>query len=339
MKTVVSVQEVTELEIKPAAQVAEWRALVESEITSRWKDRSSWVKVACPCCSSERGTIAFSHATISYNECSECGSVYAPTRPNESEIGEWYRESAPARFWRDTMIPASVESRLEKVILPRAQWILDGVAEYLPHASGVIDVSTNGGALLDQLAHRAPSLGRLVSSGITADVDRAATNGSVSNANNPGSFAGLGPVNVVTAFDALDRASDMNGLVKSIHQVLSPRGLLFATVPVSSGFEIQALWEHSPTIFPPDKLNVPSVRGLLKLFGSSGWEVLELSTTGMFDVEIVSRQIAAAPNEKWSRAVRALVEGSTSHGLQAFTEYLQSQRLTSFARLVARRIN
>jgi hypothetical protein len=100
---------------------------------------------------------------------------------------------------------------------------------------------------------------------------------------------------------------------------------------------MQALWDRSPTAFPPDKLNLPTIQGLLTMFGEPDWELLELSTPGVFDVEIVHRTVIANPNEPWPRVVRALVEKSDEYSRQSFTEYLQSQRLASFARLAARR--
>jgi hypothetical protein len=92
-------------------------------------------------------------------------------------------------------------------------------------------------------------------------------------------------------------------------------------------------------VLPPDKVNLPTVDGLLRLFAGPDWELLELSTPGMFDVELVKRAIEDSPDADWPRAVRMLVSRSDEPARLAFTEYLQSQRLTSFARLVARRKN
>ena len=47
----------------------------------------------------------------------------------------------------------------------------------------------------------------------------------------------------------------------------------------------------------------------------------------------------ADPHLPWPRAIRALVERTDESGRLALVELLQSRRLASFARLVARRIN
>lgn len=337
MKTVISVQEITELEIKPEAEVSQWRALVESEIALRWADRSGWIGVGCPCCTAFPAHSAFSHAGVEYDECPGCGSVFAPRRPGASELRDWYRNAPPARFWRDRMLLASGDARREKVVGPRAQWVVDGIAECVPHATRLLDLSTNGRMMVEQIERNATGLTSLVAAGMVADLEGGDAGRVVVRASGLDG-AGEGTADVVTAVDALDRAADMRGMVEAIHRVLAPGGVLFATVAVSSGFDIQALWERSPSVLPPDRLNLPSVNGLQRLFAAPAWELIELSTTGMFDVEIVHRTMNATPEAAWPRVARALVLRSDAAARQALIEYLQAQRLTSFARFVARRI-
>ncbi len=336
MKTVVSVQEITELDIKPKLEIAQWRGLVEAEIASRWRERASWIRVTCPCCAGQDRQPAFAHAGVAYVECNECGTVYAPERPPEVELVAWYRDSAPARFWREQMLAVSGQARLEQIVRPRAQWILDGVAEYAPSARSLVDLSAHGRALLDELAAGSASLVSIVAAGPTSDLERGVAERVQARPTRIGNLVELAPADVVTAIDTLDRAADLPALLSAIHGVLRAGGLLFATLPAASGFELQALWDRSPSILPPDRLNLPTIEGVHRLF-ASGWDLLELSTTGIFDVEIVRHAIASAPEAGWPRVLRALVERTTPAARQAFTEYLQSQRLTSFARLVARR--
>lgn len=336
MKTIVSVQEIDELEIKPRAEVAEWRRLVAEDMRTRWPHRSDWVSVSCPACGSATSRAAFEHAGFAYVECTSCGSVYAAQRPDETALREWHRSSEPARFWRERLLTASGEARLEKIVRPRAQWVLDGIAEYAPRATRMLDISANGRALIDELVEGSPGL-TAIAAGSTADLEGAAGARVSVRPAKVAELPSLGPVDFVTALDAFDRSADLLKLVASIRGSLAPGGVLFATLPVSSGFEVQSLWDRSPTVFPPDKLNLPSIDGLLRQFGANGWELLELSTPGMFDVEIVRRTVAASPDAEWPRVLRALVLGADEVTQQTFTEYLQSRRLTSFARLVARR--
>jgi len=339
MKTIVSVQEISEFEIKPQGAVARWRDLVEAEIARRWADRSGWIRVDWPTCKQVDAIPAFERYGIAYVECPACGSLYAPFRPSEDELWAWYRESAPARFWREQILPVSEEARREKMMRPRADWVLDGIAEYIPSARRLVDISPYGRGLVDLLAAENPGLVDLVTAGMTADFEGISTPRVQVQPTRVADLPTHGPADVIVAVDALDRAADLGALVEAFEQLLAPGGVVFATAPVASGFEIQTLWERSPTVIPPDKLNLPTVEGLQQIFASPTWEILELSTPGMFDVEMVRRAIEAEPDAPWPRVVRALVEHTDAAGRTALVELLQSRRLTAFARLVVRKEN
>ena len=76
---------------------------------------------------------------------------------------------------------------------------------------------------------------------------------------------------------------------------------------------------------------------MTKLLERHGFELLEFSTPGMFDVEIVRRAILSDPDADWPRSIRYLVENRDENALNALQEYLQRFRLSSFARIVGRK--
>lgn len=337
MKTIVSVQEVSEFDLKPPAAVAQWHVLVEAEISQRWADRSGWARVDWPTGRPEDEIPALERYGFAYVESPVCGSLYTPVRPSEDELWAWYRESAPARFWREQLLPASELARRENITRPRADWVLDGIAEYMPTARRLLDVSTNGRGLIDLVAAESSGLQQIVAAGMIADLEGVSTARIHVQPTRMADLSGHGPADVIVAIDALDRAADLGALIRAFDRSLAPGGVIFATTPVASGFEVQTLWERSTSVLPPDKLNLPSVAGLQLLFAAPTWELLELSTPGMFDVEMVRRAIVLAPDAPWSRVVRALVERTDVAGRTALVELLQSLRLASFARLVARK--
>jgi hypothetical protein len=337
MKTIVSVTEMLELELKPSPMVSQWRELVEIEIAERWKDRSHWITVGLPKCDQKHISPVFEKCGVTYFECRSCGSLFAPHRPSEDELSDYYRESAPAQFWREQLLLSGAEARLEKLTRPRADWIQTGIAEYRPEASRLVDISPHGRELLDLLVSENHKLKKIVAAGIAPDLDGPTTTRIKVLPCRTTDLPSLGPVDVIVAIDALDRAADCEVLIKAWADLLAVGGIIFATVPVASGFEIQALWDRSPTVLPPDKINLPSIKGLQQFFAEPTWEILELSTPGMFDVEIVRRAIELEPTRPWPRVVRSLIEFTSKQAQFSLVELLQAQRLTSFARLVVRK--
>lgn len=342
MKTVVSVNEISEFEIKPKTELTEWKRLVQAEMQSRWPDKTNWRKVPCPVCSKNEPANAFDKSGFFYVECNNCKTLYAEARPDNKELNWWYTASDSTGFWKKTLLPLSAVSREEKIIEPRVNWILDGLSEYLAGKSlqdiHYTDLSFFGKALVEKLAGYAKGM-HVVSAGLTeTDVVFDSASIQKNSISTIADFSSLQPTNVIVAIDLLERIPSIDSFFKQMESILKPGGLLFATCPVASGFEIQSLWDRSPSIIPPDKLNLPSVNGLIDLFTESGkWKILELSTPGMFDVDLVKETMSQFPKETWPRSLHALIDTINRNGITMFTEYLQSQRLSSFARIVLRR--
>lgn len=342
MKTVVSVNEISEFEIKPQAELAQWKTLVAEEMNSRWADHKKWIDVTCPVCSGAAVQSAFTKAAFNYVECNHCGTLYAGSRPSADELFWWYTASRSTEFWKKQLLLSSAASRDEKIIEPRANWIMDGLSEYIsPKALSSLhytDVSFFGKALVEKIVQYAPGM-QVVAAGITDGKVNYPAGVQKNHLVSVDDLSGLQATDVLVAIDVLERVPDITSFLTQAEKTIQTGGLLFATCPVASGFEIQSLWDKSPSIVPPDKLNLPTVKGLLGLFSASGqWEVLELSTPGMFDVEVVKQTMHAFPNVAWPRSLHALIDSIDRQGVAMFTEYLQSQRLSSFARIVLKKI-
>lgn len=338
MKTIVSIQDLIEFEIKPGEALAEFYALTEHSIGQQLAAPAVLRSVPCPGCGSSQSNAAFDKYGFTYRQCRDCATVYVSPRPSEAALIDYYRNSPAARFWREKVLPATESARLEKITRPRARWVLDGLAEYAPQAAIGLDLSSHGGALVSELL--SAGVAKMIAAGPLADVDFASPPANVQVS--PRLLAGtasLGPVDFVTAFDAFDRCADVTAFIAAISRVLRPGGLLFLAAPSISGFDLQVLWDRSRAITPPDKLNLLSVEGFNALFAAPGWEICELSTPGMFDVETVRQAVEADPGGGWPRFVCYLLENRDEGARMAFQEFLQAYRLSSFARLLVRKAN
>jgi SAM-dependent methyltransferase len=337
VKTIVSLQELLEVEIRPATLFAEYCDMVRSSIPNYFPPVSRR-PVRAPCHGGGEGRPAFEKWGFTYRECEQQGSLFVSPRPDEAALIRYYRESPAARFWHDRVLHETEEARHEKLIAPRVDWVLEGVVETVPAARTVLDLSFGAQGLGEGLLAAGIGLERVIHAGPTADLDHARARPGIEV--RPSRLAGvcaLGQVDVVTAFDAVDRAADVLAFVSTIRDVLRPGGCLFLTAPTSSGFEVQLLRERSRTVLPPDKLNLLSVEALRALFAPPDWELVELSTPGVLDVELVRRAVTEAPDHPWPSFVRYIMQRRGEDALRELQLFLQRYRLTSFARIVARR--
>ena len=335
MKTVVSLQDLLELEIHPEGLHAQYQERLARDVADRW--RAAALDVPCPGCGAAKATPAFERLGARYCECPQCRSLYVTPRLDEAALVDFYRRSPASIFWRERVWPATAAARLEKIAQPRLDWVRDGLVEHASEASVGLDLSPYSGPFIDLMC--AGGRYRMTAGSWLADLDvsRPPAGARVQ----PLTLETLeqcAPVDFVTAFDTVDRAPDLPQLIDRLTRVVRPGGLLFLTAPNADGFDHQVLWERHPALVPPDKLNILSIAGLQRRLGEPDWELLEISTPGMFDVEQVRRAVDADPRAAWPRFVWTLVEARDATAQLDLQEYLQRHRLASFARVVARRL-
>ena len=339
MKTIVSFQDLTEIEIRPDDLLERFRA--ESERSVRELLVPVAVNaVACPGCSAPESAFAFEKHGLRYRECRGCGTLFVSPRPEQSALDHYYRDSPAVAFWRTHVLPSTGLARAAKLHRPRAEWILDGLAEHALDAAVGLDLTPYGVPLAETVLalsrEGAHPLRRVIVANVAADLDPRPTDpGAVIDPRPLAEVSALGPVDFVSAFDALERVASPAGLVAAAHAALRPWGLLFLSAPSISGFDLQVLWDRSRTITPPEKINLFSIEALQALFPAEQWTVHELSTPGMFDADAVRRAIAEEPDVPWPRIVRRLVRDHQA--AEALQEFLQRRRLSSFARIFAQR--
>lgn len=330
MKTIVSMQDLRELEIKPSDLLNEYRRLFEGEVRALWKEKLPIQLDACPACGTAKPMAVFEKWGVPYSKCVQCDSLFASVRPDEDGLMKFYTGSPAVRFWREKVLHATEAARLEKLLVPRCEWILDGLSEYAPDAVTALDHTPFGAPLLKLLADQLPGLESLIGShplSGKADHEKIIPSAGALYAKPPPK------ADFITAFDAFDRASNPKQFVDAIRECLNPGGVAFLTATSASGLEIQLLGARSPSVLPPDRLNLFSIEGLEAIFPESEWEICEISTPGMLDVEVVQRHLGKGESAFFDYVVRA--RGPECLG--ALQEFLQANRLSSFARLIVRR--
>ena len=293
----------------------------------------------CPGCCSDKSRLAFRKFDLEYHECDRCKSIYVSPRPSESDLIDFYRNSPTAIFWREQIFPKTSAARKDKIFRPQVRWLLDVIDRYRPTAQNGIILGYHSELLIEELLDQEKELFDITVTAPTADIE-------FEGRSYPGiaiqpkpieELSSFAPVDVFLAFDILDRCAIPEDLFAAVCDALSPGGLVLANTTLGSGFDLQILWDRSDSIYPPDRLNLFSVEGVMALVERHGFEVIEFSTPGRFDVDIVKRAIENDPNGDWDRFVRYLVENRDERAMKAFQDYLQAYRLSSFGRLVLRK--
>lgn len=337
MRQTVVAEYLQEREARPRDVYARLRGLAIESAQVLLEGKAALVDVACPACTSVGEDEAFVRHGYRYLECTDCGTLYISPRPT-AEAMQWYWLQSPlAQFRRSETFRDELGEHVHELIQGRADWIVSLChASGLPASLAIVDVEERYSAVVTSAARRISgtvyAVRPLWAVGALNGVESAAT---VDGLDKLGSDS----AQVVTAFDVLEHTADLAGLVAGVHRVLAPGGLFALTTRAGSGFDIQALWEHTDTIFPLEHVNLISVRGIRTLLERTGFDLVELSTPGQLDVQVVARALSGdlAGQVTGERVLRRLVLDSDEDGRRDLQQFLQKHLLSSHMRVVARK--
>jgi hypothetical protein len=335
MHNIIFLDEFHEVDLKPSDAFQRFLDLTERSILDFFPN-NSLQECSCPACGSQETLSQFIKFGFRYLECASCSTLYVSPRPSESAIIRYFTESKAEHFWRDEFIQMTADQRNQKILLPRLQWIEESTLEYFPQAISLADAYTKQPLYLEKLVNAKPfSQKVLLQSFLSQEILQTYPEiklimGGISQWKEV-------KIDVILLFDGIGFAPDVRSLFQTVSNMLPPGGLCFLTTTLSSGFDLQVLWDQSRNIIPPLRLNLFSEAGLLQLINQIGFECIEFSTPGILDVEIVTKAIQSKVSTDFSRFVSYLIKHKDEKTHRLFQEFLQASRLSSYGRLLLRK--
>lgn len=227
----------------------------------------------CVACGSAKARLLGVKNEFDLVTCLECDSIYTPYTP-------WY---SSADFYSGYYLnedelspPPHVNTRLEEI-----------TAEFAPYRGNnrLLDVGCGAGNLLQAARkHGWDARGLDVSPGAVKHVRGLGFEvfeGELSRAEFPAQH-----FDVITAAELVEHLVNPQTLLQEVARILRPGGLFWLTTPHARGLSGRLLGMNWTCVWPPEHLQLFSVRGLKKLLREAGFRQLAIRTTGGNPIEI-----------------------------------------------------
>lgn len=254
--------------------------------------------------------------------CPDSGSLFLADLPPPAEWARLLSLVSRYRQSSETFHAEVAQTRAEHVLSPKLEWIQSALRMQGLERPSVLEVVTPPSAITALLS----GCGAFSDVATVNEVDLVMA----------GSAVPRERVEAAVLFESLDRVDDPVALLAAVRERVVAGGLIFVTALVSTGFDVAVLGLRNMYLYPPDRTNCFSLQGLEGLLRHAGFTLLEVSTPGVLDVEIVQTHLRHDPSLSLSGFERQLL-GADRQTLEAFQAFLQQNRMSSFARIIGRK--
>ena len=254
-------------------------------------------------------------------------------------LDRYYQRGKAVKFWSTQFYRDTEEARREKIYQPRAQLVFELVKNHRPGSFDTfLDVGSGYGIFLEEVAklgvfrtvigiEPAPNMAEVARQKGFAIIEK------------PVEFVAPrdAQADIATTFEVLEHVFSPLKFLRSIHRILKKDGILVYTTLTISGFDLQVLWDRSKSIYPPHHINLISVEGMQRLIEKAGYKLVELTTPGKLDVDIVINSAREDARVQLPRFIQYLLEKRSEETHLAFQTFLQQNNLSSHIRCIVKK--
>lgn len=277
------------------------------------------VKCECSICNSDKVKNIFSRWDVNYYLCESCASIFVPV---SKEVVEGYSKLQEMKDFRNSEEYQNQASESRDVAWDDVvSWAEYRTYRYLGKNSGleVLDYGNKYKGFVNKILNS-----KLISNYELRDsVLDIKLEGKVRNAD------------VLIYMNQLQHEMNPIKKIEEIGKDLKNEGILLMSTRLGSGFDILTLKGGINDVFPYEHITLPSKKGLEIILDRAGYELLEITTPGTRDMNVVLNNKERIEDSNFF--IKYLLDVADERTLKDFQQFLQKSCLSSFAQVVARK--
>jgi len=324
-----------EEEIRKREVFNKYLDLVRIDAEHFFADQTKFITISCPACGSASNKKEIMKNGFTYVQCSDCATLYVNPRPPFNELMNFYADSPSTSYWVSDFFLPVVEVRREKIFKPRAAYI----AERFPHFSKnrIGDIGSGFGIFLEEMK-KLWIAAELIAIEPSQEMAQICRSKGLAVLESPLEMIdeNANQFDLLTAFELFEHLHDPKPFLEKVYRLLSPGGYFYLTTLNGLGFDIQIFWEKSKSVSPPHHLNFFNPQSLCILMESVGFKIIEASTPGQLDWDIVEGQWNnedADPGRFW----KTLSKYGSDASKAKLQEWIRENNFSSHMRIVVQK--
>ena len=296
---------------------------------------NQFIEVGCPACG-QQGQLCFSKYGFEHRTCNNCGTLFCSPRPSESLLTEYYTYWKSPKLWTSLLIKTDI-NRKKLQYLPRVKKIISVMKEDNKKCGGVaVDVGAGSGAFafcLKQSSFFSDIITVDLSEECISACKRLGFNAKQNLKDIPDNFAHL-----LTLNDIVEHLFNPYQFLVECYKKLKKNGYIAIATPNGEGFDFKIMKEKTVNITPPEHLNYFNTYSIRFLLEKVGFKVIDLSTPGKLDVQIVLKSLKSDNRILRGNEYIKFLLSQNEEVLENFQYFLSSNKLSSHMLCIAKKI-
>ncbi len=325
-------------DIRPIDVMVGQAAAEQKDIDWLKAHRSDFVKIPCPACGVDDGTPLYEKKGMPHIRCRACDTQYASPRPPAGMMQDFYTQSANYTYWAEHVFPASSEVRRQRLFAPRAEKVREITEKYGVSSGTILEIGSAYGLFCDEI-RKLGIFKRVIGIEPTPALAQICRDLGVEVIESSYEKAELGAsVDMIAHFEVIEHLFCPEGFLNWCHSILKPGGYIISTCPNIAGLEAMLLGRESGAV-DHEHVNLFTPQSLSHLHERCGFEVVEVTTPGCLDLDLVRQAIAEGrfDPKTLDPAIKGLIEINDPNFQARLTALLQEAKLTSNMMMIARK--
>lgn len=326
-------------DIRPLALDEGKQKAIEEDLERLHIKKDSFIDVDCPACSSSTSIFEFEKYGFTFERCTICQTVYMNPRATPEILDEFYSDSRLYAYWDKYIFPSSRAARMENIFKPRVEYINNLCNKENIPKDLIIEIGSASGMFCEE-AMKSKYFRRVL--GIEPSSDQAETSrsfglevieSSIENVNDLNEIA-----DVIVSFETIEHISSPSSFIKSARNILKKKGLMILTCPNYLGFDILCLGKNSDSL-DAEHINMFNPESISLLVENSGFSIIEISTPGKLDVDIVRNSYLSNDiSFKENGFMEYMFKHADEDRMNNFQEFLSKNLLSSHMMIAAKKL-
>lgn len=289
--------------------------------------RSKYLNINCPACD-KKGKFVFNKNRFNFEECESCKTLYVSPRPDKESFDAYYSDSESSKFWATTFYKATEQSRREKIWKPKTRLVSDTIFRHSKDTKCLVDIGGGYGVFMEEFLKINDNINHLIiePSKYLSDICRS------KNMNVLEKFLEdlkeedmPDEKKAFVSFELFEHLHDPRYFLESLFELMNNGDTFIFTTLSGMGVDIRTLWSDSKAVSPPMHLNFLNPKSTEVLLKKVGFEILEISTPGELDIDIMNNSKEKIKDRYW----RDFLEYSSESEKYKMQKFIRENLLSS----------